>query len=171
MDLNNSKLWKKLISLRKSRLNEIGCKVWFVETVPIKGADGICSEDKIIYIDKNCSLIDQYALIIHEGQHLKCLIDKCFCWNRKSDFFTEYHATKSEFIELFDLISIIKILIIANRYAKKYYKNKWIAHLKALRKVLKFKRFKDAAKTNFELRRYNSLLRKLNLYIDKLSKN
>lgn len=169
MTIREERLWKKLISIEKNKLNKMGCKVWFVEKVPIKGARG-CYLNNIMHINKNADLWEQYNIEIHEGQHFKCQNEKCFCWPMKTDFWAEYHAFKAGFTELLDLLSITKILIFVNKYINKIYKNKWSAHLKALRKVLRLKRFREAARSNFELRRYNSILKRLDNYIEKLGK-
>lgn len=55
-----------------------------------------------IFIQKGLTQWEKEIVYVHERQHVVCANNKCFCWQQDSDFWTEYHACRAEFMYVLD---------------------------------------------------------------------
>lgn len=110
-------------------------------------------DDGHIYIRKGLGKIDKEIVYQHEMQHKICSDNKCFCWEQKSDFWSEYHSFRAELdfalrsnkiVKRIYLTGVIDDLIKYKKQGKKIKSQK--EHYFALRRVCKLNRFKKLAK-------------------------
>lgn len=99
----------------------------------------------LIYISSKLSEVDREIVYFHERQHKKCHQGRCHCWNRKTDFWSEYHAMKAEFEDCVKLgpkfLRRYKLLFKRSFETYRSDKKLWDSHYRAAMKLMRLKAF------------------------------
>ena len=131
--------------------------------------NGFFEEDSgNIYINKSLGTRQKELVFVHEMKHKKCCLDKCFCWESGTDFWSEYHAFKAEFDFVLNKnlkkywVTYFNILI---KDLNKFVENAsnlrtWKYHRKALTKVCRLCDFIRFAKKYGYWNEIDSLIRR-----------
>ena len=103
-----------------------------------------------LYINTENNLLESEQIYWHEDKHRQCHASKCFCFNKKTDYWAEYHAFRYEFEKMIACPSDALRRSYAgaiSRSVKKYiaYEKLYPTHLKALRKLFKTAAFRKFA--------------------------
>lgn len=86
------------------------------------------------------------ATVVHELQHQACCRSHCFCWKRKNDFWSEYHATKAEYEYICNNLTKRNTGFVLKSTANTlllYKKDGDWEHFKAMKKVLKIRKIRE----------------------------
>jgi len=122
-------------------------------------------DDGNIYINESLSTLQKELVLVHETEHKKCYLNKCFCWKSKTDFWCEYHAFKAEFdfvlnknLKKYWNIYFSIVIKDLNKFVKDSNNiHTWKEHYKALRKVCKLCNFIKFAKKYGYWKKINGL--------------
>jgi len=105
-------------------------------------------EDGLIYLDAKRSRLVRETVYFHEITHKECFQAKCKCWNKKTSFLCEYHAFRGalQCVRATGSRKLQRCYLREVQKALKKYKADlkiWDSHLKALRKIMKTKAYRE----------------------------
>jgi hypothetical protein len=105
-------------------------------------------DDGNIYIRKSLGKYGREVAYFHEAVHRQCHSTDCWCWKRNNDFWLEYHAYKGELLKVSTSGSKLIVRAYRKQVARTLKKAKdnpkvWGVHEKALRRVMRTKRYKE----------------------------
>ena len=108
-----------------------------------------------IYINARLTKLEREIVYFHEITHKECFEAKCICWKKKSGYLCEYHAFRGTLRRVVDARNHLRsrfwqklrkcYLREVEKALRKYSGDLtvWKTHLKALRKLMKTKAFKE----------------------------
>lgn len=106
-------------------------------------------DDRFVYLNVKLPRLERECVYFHELTHKKCFEAKCKCWRKT--FLCEYHAYRGELrrvIETDNRRLTRAYFSVVNKAIEKMEANPtvWGSHLKALRKLMRTKAFKELAR-------------------------
>lgn len=118
-----------------------------------------------IYLNSRTTINQREHTFWHEKKHQQCYKEGCFCWERYTDFWCEYHAFMYEFKKVLEYRSpqlkevyLKSLLLGTHRYVE--YPNKYPTHLKVAIRLFKTKAFKYLASEFGYLADFKKLIRR-----------
>lgn len=105
--------------------------------------DGFYEEETdTIYVSRGLTDLDKECTYFHEKAHRECCRKGCGCWNRKSEYLSEYHAYMGELKAVVDkdskaLTQAYLHAVLRSMVKFKFNPKLWESHRRAMSRMMR----------------------------------